>query len=411
MGLRQADLAKTVGISPSYLNLIEHNRRRIAGKLLSQIASVLKVDGGQLVQGAAPDLLDRMRRAATSIASSAELDRADELAARFPGWAALIAEQGRRVEQLEQQTRALRDRLTHDPVLSEALHDVISSVTSIRATASILTGEEKLDADWLSRFHKNIHGDAVKLADNSEALIRYLEAPEETVASHSPLDSASTWLQAHDFFVEAIERGERTASEVASMADLAPAAQTILSAYLTRYAADATALPFDAFHTAAAEYDFDPFRLATHFNAPFDRVLRRFASLPAGDGNPAFGLAICDGAGALSTVKEVPGFAMARGAQSCPLWPIYTVIGQPGRPLRSDVTLPGDTATRLRCFATAVSTSSGYDLPPHIEATMLVLPDPPETQGGVLPIGPGCRICVRENCIARREPIGVGETV
>ncbi|MBV1903463.1 MAG: helix-turn-helix domain-containing protein, partial [Marinosulfonomonas sp.] len=34
IGLRQSALAKAVGISASYLNLIEHNRRRIGGKLL-----------------------------------------------------------------------------------------------------------------------------------------------------------------------------------------------------------------------------------------------------------------------------------------------------------------------------------------------------------------------------------------
>jgi DNA-binding XRE family transcriptional regulator len=31
-GLKQADLARRAGISASYLNLIEHNRRRIGGK-------------------------------------------------------------------------------------------------------------------------------------------------------------------------------------------------------------------------------------------------------------------------------------------------------------------------------------------------------------------------------------------
>ncbi len=36
--MRQSDLAERVGISPSYLNLIEHNRRRIGGKLLVNIA-------------------------------------------------------------------------------------------------------------------------------------------------------------------------------------------------------------------------------------------------------------------------------------------------------------------------------------------------------------------------------------
>jgi DNA-binding XRE family transcriptional regulator len=33
LGLRQAEVALRAGISGSYLNLIEHNRRRIGGKL------------------------------------------------------------------------------------------------------------------------------------------------------------------------------------------------------------------------------------------------------------------------------------------------------------------------------------------------------------------------------------------
>ena len=40
-GQKQADLAKRIGISASYLNLIEHNRRRIGGKLLLNIAAAL----------------------------------------------------------------------------------------------------------------------------------------------------------------------------------------------------------------------------------------------------------------------------------------------------------------------------------------------------------------------------------
>lgn len=43
LGLRQADLAERVGISASYLNLIEHNRRRIADALLERLAQVLEL--------------------------------------------------------------------------------------------------------------------------------------------------------------------------------------------------------------------------------------------------------------------------------------------------------------------------------------------------------------------------------
>ncbi|MEL6481744.1 MAG: helix-turn-helix transcriptional regulator, partial [Pseudomonadota bacterium] len=38
IGITQAELARRVGISPSYLNLIERNKRAIAGKLLGDIA-------------------------------------------------------------------------------------------------------------------------------------------------------------------------------------------------------------------------------------------------------------------------------------------------------------------------------------------------------------------------------------
>ncbi|MGB8622908.1 MAG: helix-turn-helix transcriptional regulator, partial [Paracoccaceae bacterium] len=52
LGRRQADLAREVGISPAYLNLIEHNRRRIGGKLLVDLARKLDVDASALSEGA-----------------------------------------------------------------------------------------------------------------------------------------------------------------------------------------------------------------------------------------------------------------------------------------------------------------------------------------------------------------------
>ena len=43
LGLRQAEVALRAGISGSYLNLIEHNRRRIGGKVLLNIAAALEI--------------------------------------------------------------------------------------------------------------------------------------------------------------------------------------------------------------------------------------------------------------------------------------------------------------------------------------------------------------------------------
>ena len=88
--IRQADLAKMVGISSSYLNLIEHNKRRIAGKLLSDVALALSVAPERLSQGVNTSLLDQLHSAATNLSAKVELDRAENMAVRYPGWAALI---------------------------------------------------------------------------------------------------------------------------------------------------------------------------------------------------------------------------------------------------------------------------------------------------------------------------------
>ena len=42
-GLSQIELARKIGISASYLNLIEHNRRRISDPVLAKLAAVLGV--------------------------------------------------------------------------------------------------------------------------------------------------------------------------------------------------------------------------------------------------------------------------------------------------------------------------------------------------------------------------------
>ena len=78
LDLRQAALARQVDISASYLNLIEHNRRRIGGKLLVDIARALGVEPSMLTEGAEVALIATLREAAADAGKPvAELDHAD----------------------------------------------------------------------------------------------------------------------------------------------------------------------------------------------------------------------------------------------------------------------------------------------------------------------------------------------
>ena len=408
LGLRQAELAKTVGISPSYLNLIEHNRRRIGAALLDKLAVALEVESDLLSEGAEPALVDRLRQTASDFLDArAEIDKAEEFGARYPGWASLIAALSDRVRALETQAQLLADRITYDPELATALHGVISAVTSIRSTAAILTGDDKLDADWQGRFHRNIHDDAMRLAADSEALVAYLDAPgDEAGLPLSPAEEAERWLLARDGHLPALEEGGAEAiAPLLAGAGLSSHAARVLQGWLRQYAEDAADLPLAAFAAAAKEAGHDPYRLAARLNRGFAQVLRRLASLPSGPAVPPRGLAVADQGGFLHFVRPAPGFAMPRGT-ACPLWPVFTALGQPGRPVSQVVTIPGQRGATLACHA--IATAAGRDpdgvSPPVLRAIMLVLPDPPRPERPPVQLGVSCRICPRRSCLARREP-------
>ena len=404
-GLRQAAVAETVGVSPSYLNLIEHNRRRIGGKLLADLARVLEVDISLLADGVDTEILDQMRGAVAAMGGRAEVDRTEELASRYPGWAALIAAQARRISALEEKSRVLTDRIAYDPQLAGSLHEVISAVSAIRSSASILVGPEDLDQDWQRRFHENIHNDSVRLADSSEALIAYLEAPEGVLEqSGSPFELVEAYLEETEFHIAALEAGALPA-DVLRDTDMQEPARTVLLDVLTVYAEDVAALPLAAFEKACRKHGYDPSTLARVFGVSLPTAMRRLAQLPPDKGHPPIGLVMCDAAGVLSFVKSVPGFTMPRSGGACPLWPLYGALSRPHQPIRMDVEMPGPNPTRFLCFALAESQiATAFDAPPALQSIMLVMPDPPEPATRPHPVGVSCRICPRANCTSRREP-------
>ncbi len=410
-GLRQAAVAETVGISPSYLNLIEHNRRRIGGKLLADLARVLEVDTALLADGVERETLDEMRSAAASLGDQVEVERTEELAARYPGWGALIATQARRIAALEEKSRVLTDRISYDPQLAGSLHEVISAVSAIRSTASILVGPEDIDRDWQRRFHENIHSDSLRLANSSEALIAYLEAPEAVLEqSGSPFEAVESYLAQTGFHVAALEAGADPVA-VAKDAGLQGPAEKVLRAVLQIYAADVAVLPLAKFEKTARKLNYDPAAIAQSFGAALPPVMRRLAQLPPNQGHPPMGLVVCDASGALTLIKSVPGFTMPRIGGACPLWPLYAALSRPHQPIRMDVEMPAPNATRFLCFALAEPVGPAhFDVPPALRSMMLVMPDPPEAATQPHGVGLSCRICPRAGCRSRREPAigGVG---
>lgn len=414
-GLRQAELARQVGISASYLNLIEHNRRRIGGKLLQTIAQVLEVTSQSLSEGAEAAVVDNLRVAVGRMPQGeAELHRAEDFAARFPGWAALVAAQDARINALEARVATLVDRMAHDPVLAAALHDILTSVTSIRSASSILAGDTEVDADWQRRFHRNIDDDARRLSDSSTALAAYLEdeGSGSGGSALSPAEEVAAFLQS-----DAPEMIDKLASAGGHISDIEealeansllvqPEARALARRRLERKLTDALALPTEAVTEALMAQTPDPAALARAHGTDLATALRRMAEVPVARGARPAGLAICDGSGALTEMRPVSGFNLPRAGGSCPLWPLYRAVSVPGFPLREVVALPGAPGEQFLCFAIAgPGPEIQFGDAPVIEATMLVIPWPGDAvEGSGRPVGLGCQICPRRSCASRREP-------
>ena len=407
--MRQADLAKAAGISASYLNLIEHNRRRIGGRVLNDLARALGLDPTQLSEGAETALIQDLRgAAATRSAAEAEVDRAEEFAGRFPGWAGLVTDQAAQIARLEAKVKSLTDRMAHDPQLATSLHEVISAVTSIRSTSSILVGGEVLDRDWQERFHRNIYNDSQRLADSSRALVGYLEAPADGGAlALSPVEEVDAYFDRRGHHIADLEGPEGSVEALIADAALATsAAELLLQSCLALYRDDARAMPLAEFEATAIELRHDPALLAARFGVGPAAVLRRLSSLPERPAHPAFGFASCDGAGAVTRLKTIEGFSLPRAAAACPVWPLFQALSRPGQPIRAVVALPGEGGRRYLCHAIAGPLGPvRFDGLSPVEAVMLVQSAPASLSGTAeLAVGGGCRICPRPACPARREP-------
>ena len=88
-GLTQGELAARAGISAPYLNLIEANKRAVAGTLVDRLASGLGVERASIDGEAERRVVHDLEEIAADpdIAGPAAPGPAEELVGRNPGWA------------------------------------------------------------------------------------------------------------------------------------------------------------------------------------------------------------------------------------------------------------------------------------------------------------------------------------
>ncbi len=448
LGITQAALAKQVGISPSYLNLIEWNKRRVAGSLLRKIANALELTLEDIDDVAERRLRESLLETAELPALRAlgiEVPRTSELIGRFPGWARAIGALVRSEREASTRAQVLSARLSNDPFLGEAVHRMLTRIASVRSASEILSDYKDIPAEQRDRFNRMIQEESRSLTDVGEALALYLEKAEDVDRVLTPVDEVEALFDARENRFEELENiavglaarlsGARPSERRKMAADLAAkhAADAVLDLIkdqpqieselavsrarrlLMHYVTDAILVPMNRFAEEAKQTGYDIETLADSFLTDTEVICHRFTALPVSTGVPRFGYLRANAAGTIIERRGLEGLPASRYAAACPLWILYRAQQFPETVLTQRTLFPA--GERFVFIAKARRYGPvGFGKPMHYLTDMLALreEDAQRTVYGanrtdpIEEVGPSCRMCPRQTCLHRVEDPLIG---
>jgi len=443
-GISQTELARRVGISASYMNLIEWNKRQIAGTLLRKIAESLGLDLAELDGASENRLFDALNEIAhlpSLAALEIEENQTGELIGRFPGWARGVAALARSEQEATSLAQTLSDRLSNDPFLGETVHRMLTRIAAVRSAAEILTEYTDTTAEERARFYAIIDEESRVLSDVGEALAAYLDKMDEPTRTLTPLDEVEALFDANANRFEGIEMA--ASAHFQSLTDPHPVsrqarardlvdehlrpviaatighhaqiietttARTRAQRALVDYAVGAILMPEAAFQQQAQLLKYDIEALADAFSVDIDTVCQRLTALRRSDSTPRFGYYRANAAGALIMQVGLESISIPRYAPACPLWVLYRAQQSPEAVIRQRAVFPS--GARFVFVARARNTGpTGFGKPRHYVTDMIAMAESdarhtvyaPDPTALVEEVGPSCRLCPRPNCIHRVE--------
>ena len=204
--------------------------------------------------------------------------------------------------------------------------------------------------------------------------------------------------------------------DIAAGSGLEGEARHLFIVDLATYFAGACLMPYGRFLDAAEALSYDIDLLGRRFGASFEHVCQRLATLqrPGAKGVPFF-LVHLDCAGNVLRRFDAAGFRFARFGGLCPRWGVHRTFQTPGETRLEVVEMPD--GARFLTVARAVSRpGAGHALPgqrlavavgcPLAHAGRLVYGAglDHERPARAVPIGVNCRLCDRAECSARAVP-------
>ena len=436
-GLTQVRMSDDLGISTSYLNLIERNQRPVTAQLLLKLAETYDVDfksfagtqearalaglhevfsdplfeGVEISQQDLKDLAAASPDASQAIVTLYQAYR--EGMTNLAELAERLADPERGVPQdamrfpAEQVRDFLRDHNNHFPELETAAEELHERVGLVQH--ELFFG--------LRDYLVERHGIGVNVvpADVMPSTLRVFDQHRRRILLSEMLrPSGQAFQLGHQ--IALLELGSTLDRIVDAGIPAHLETRRLARVNLANYFAAAVMMPYDRFLSAAESTRYDTEILARRFGASFEQICHRLTTLqrPGARGVPFFMIRI-DNAGNVSKRFSAGSFQFARLGGACPRWNVHHAFQTPGRIITQIIQMP-DGTSYFSIARTVSRTGSGFGSSGQQQAVglgceiayarRLVYGDGHDTTNAVVatPIGINCRLCERLDCNQRAFP-------
>ncbi len=435
--MSQVDLADRLGVSASYLNLIENNRRPLPAPLLIKLAQIFDLDLAAFATDEDARMVADLTEAfADPLFEDEDITSVDvrEMANASPSASRAVLS----LYKAYQAARTAADNLSsklaggedmgtvdrsHLPTeeVSDFIQRTWNFVPELEAGAEKLWADAKLTTEdlypGLLRYLEREHGISVQIArsGSERGILRRFDAEKKVLVLSELLPTRTRTFQvAHQVGLltqrELLERlvvdGRLTTHESRALARVS----------LANYFAGAVLMPYDAFMSACREERYDLDVIGRRFKVGFEQVCHRVTTLrrPGNEGIP-FHMIRIDVAGNISKRFSASGIRFARFSGACPRWNIFSAFLTPGM-IRIQMSRMPDGSSFFCLARTVQKDSFGYHAQKPVQAIGLgcraELAKELIYSDGIdlgnpdicIPVGVTCRLCERTDCEQRAFP-------
>ncbi|SKA05414.1 helix-turn-helix domain-containing protein [Consotaella salsifontis] len=436
-GWTQGELARRIGVSPSYMSQIEANQRSLSGTTVVELARVLRVNVATFSDNDSDRLVATLRELLGDPAfgnTDVSLRELKALALHAPRVGRALVDLYSLYHRLDEKHRTLEEALQasdgsaggmvqRSPFdeVRDFFHFIGNYVDPLDLAAEDLarrwSGQpgavaRHLESELSSRHRLTVE---CEMPPPRAHFISRIDKVRGRLVLNAALPLATrTFAMARHLAL--LSFGEEIAAVVAGGAFRAPDAAKLCEAALANYFAGALLMPYGRFLEEARQARHDVERLAAGFEVSLEQVCHRLSTLqrPGHEGIPIYFLRV-DRAGTITKRHSATRFHFARYGGACPIWNIHEAFETADRFLTQVAEMPDGVrylsmaralvkgearhdALRLRyaigfgcemTYASEFVYSDGIDL---------------RNPAPIVRIGVSCRLCERPDCHQRAVP-------